>query len=92
MGSKRAHFTCLCTPNGLGSFLEKHIFDPFLTRFVSQNNPSSLLQKMAVGGWWQLAAVGGSWWLAIGGGWWLVVGGGWKRLAVGGWRLVVSSP
>ena len=31
MGSKKAHFTCLCTPNGLGSFLEKHIFDPFLT-------------------------------------------------------------
>ena len=30
MGSKRAHFTCLCTPNGLGSFLEKYIFDPFL--------------------------------------------------------------
>ena len=30
MGSKRAHFTWLCTPNGLGSFLEKHIFDPFL--------------------------------------------------------------
>ena len=29
MGSKRVHFTCLCTPNGLGSFLEKHIFDPF---------------------------------------------------------------
>ena len=32
MGSKRAHFTCLCTPNGLRSFLEKHIFDPCLTR------------------------------------------------------------
>ena len=30
MGSKWPHFTCLCTPNGLGSFLEKHIFDPFL--------------------------------------------------------------
>ena len=29
MGSKGAHFTCLGTPNGLGSFLEKHIFDPF---------------------------------------------------------------
>ena len=29
MGSKRAHFTCLGTPDGLGSFLEKHIFDPF---------------------------------------------------------------
>ena len=29
MGSKWAHFTCLGTPDGLGSFLEKHIFDPF---------------------------------------------------------------
>ena len=29
MGSKRAHFTCLGTPNGVGSFLEKRIFDPF---------------------------------------------------------------
>ena len=38
MGSKRAHFTCLCTPNGLGSFLEKHTFDPFLTHFLSQNS------------------------------------------------------
>ena len=41
MGSKRAHFTCLGTPNGLGSFLEKHTFDPFLTHFLSQNNPFS---------------------------------------------------
>ena len=41
MGSKRAHSTCWCTPNGLGSFLEKHIFDPFLTHFWSQNNPFS---------------------------------------------------
>ena len=32
-GSERAHFTCLCTPNGLGSFLDKHSFDPFLTHF-----------------------------------------------------------
>ena len=31
MGSKRALFTCLCTPNDLGPFLEKQIFDPFLT-------------------------------------------------------------
>ena len=37
MGSKCAHFTCLGTPNGLGSFLEKHIFDPFFP----QNNPFS---------------------------------------------------
>ena len=37
MGSKRAHFTCLCTSNSLGSFLGKHIFDPFLTHiFVSK--------------------------------------------------------
>ena len=41
MGSKRAHFTCLGTPNGLGSFLEGHIFDPLLTHFLSQNNPFS---------------------------------------------------
>ena len=33
MGSKWAHFTCLGTPNGLGSFLEIHIFDPFFTHF-----------------------------------------------------------
>ena len=36
-GPKWAHFTCLGTPNGLGSFLEMHIFDPFLTHFWSQN-------------------------------------------------------
>ena len=28
---------CVSTPNGLGSFLEKHIFDPFLTSFCSRN-------------------------------------------------------
>ena len=39
MGSKGAHFTCLGTPNGRGSFLEKHFFDPFLTHFLSQNSP-----------------------------------------------------
>ena len=39
MGSQRAHFTCLCNPNGLGSFLKKHIFDPFLTHLLSQNQP-----------------------------------------------------
>ena len=43
MGSKRAHFTCLCTPNGLGALLEKHIFDPFLTLFLSLNSPFSRL-------------------------------------------------
>ena len=41
MGSNWAHFTCLCTPNGLGSVLEKHIFDPFWTHFWSQNTPFS---------------------------------------------------
>ena len=41
MGSKWAHFTCLCTPNSLGSFWGKHIFDPFLTQFWSQNIPFS---------------------------------------------------
>ena len=39
MGSKRAHFTCLCTPNGLGSFLEKHIFDPFFDPFFVPKEP-----------------------------------------------------
>ena len=29
MRSKWAHFSCLGTSNGLGSFLEKPIFDPF---------------------------------------------------------------
>ena len=32
--SKWAHFTCLCTPNGRGSFLEKHVFDPVFDPFV----------------------------------------------------------
>ena len=41
MGSKRAHFNCLCNRNGLGSFLAKHIVNPFLTDFGSQNNPCS---------------------------------------------------
>ena len=41
MGPKWAHFTCLGTPNGLGSFLGKHIFDPLLTLSLLQNNPFS---------------------------------------------------
>ena len=41
MGSKWAHCTCLCIQNGRGSFLEKHIFGPFLTDFWSQNGPFS---------------------------------------------------
>ena len=52
MGSKRAHFTCLCPPNGLGSFLEKHIFDPFLTHFWSQNSPFSRHFVTLVGPKW----------------------------------------
>ena len=40
-GSKRAKNTCLCIPNGPGSLLEKHVFDPFLTHFLSQNGPFS---------------------------------------------------
>ena len=52
-----------------------------------------LLQRLAVGGSWQLV-VGGWWRLAVGCWWRLVaVGGGWWRLAVGGgWRLVVGGP
>ena len=41
MGSKWAHFTCLCIPNGVGSCLEKRIFDPFLPHSWSQNSPFS---------------------------------------------------
>ena len=52
MGSKWAHFTCLGTPNGLGSFLEKHIFDPFWTHFLSQNSPFS----------WHFGILGGPKW------------------------------
>ena len=40
-GSKWAKTTCLSIPNGLGSPLEKCGFDPFLTRFWSQNGPFS---------------------------------------------------
>ena len=39
-GSKRAKTTCLSIPNGLGSLLEKRVFDPFLTHFWSQNGPN----------------------------------------------------
>ena len=38
-GSKRAKNTCLSIQNGLGSLLEKRVFDPFLTLFWSQNGP-----------------------------------------------------
>ena len=36
-GSKWAHFTCSCTPNGQGSLHEKHVFDPLFTQFWSHN-------------------------------------------------------
>ena len=39
MGSKRAHSTCLGTPNGRESFLEKHVFDPFITHFLVAKQP-----------------------------------------------------
>ena len=38
-GLKMGSFHLFVHPNGLGSFLEKRIFDPFLTHFLSQNNP-----------------------------------------------------
>ena len=41
MGSKWAHFTCLGTPNGLVSFLEKQLFDTFLNHFLSHSSPFS---------------------------------------------------
>ena len=40
-GSKWAKTTCLSIPNGPGSLLEKRVFDPFSTRFWSQNGPFS---------------------------------------------------
>ena len=40
-GSKWAKNTCLSTPNGPGSLLEKRVFDTFLTHFWSQNGPFS---------------------------------------------------
>ena len=40
-GSKRAKNTCFSIPNGPGTLLPKHVFDPFLTHFLSQNVPLS---------------------------------------------------
>ena len=40
-GSRWAKTTCLSIINGPGSFLEKHVFDPFLTHCWSQNGPFS---------------------------------------------------
>ena len=58
----------------------------------------SLLQRLAVGGWRRLVAVGSGWWLAVGGwrglevgSWRLVAVGGWRWLVAGGWRLVVPE-
>ena len=42
-GSKWAQTTCLSIVNGPGSFLEKRVFDPFLTHCSSQNGPFSRL-------------------------------------------------
>ena len=39
--SKWAQNTCLCSPNSPGSQLLKHVFDPILTHFSSQNGPFS---------------------------------------------------
>ena len=39
MGSKWAHVTFLGTPNGVGSFLGKRIFGPFLTHFLFEKQP-----------------------------------------------------
>ena len=59
MGSKRAHFTCLGTPNGLRSFLGKHTFDTFWAHFWLQNSPFSRLRVML--GWPEWLAMGSKW-------------------------------
>ena len=59
MGSQRALFTCLCLPNGLGSFLEYHIFDPFLTQFLSLNSPFS--RHFVTLEWPKWLAMGSKW-------------------------------
>ena len=38
MRSYRAHFSCLWTPNGVRSSLERHIFDPLFTFFVPKQS------------------------------------------------------
>ena len=40
-GSKWARITCLGIPGGVASLVEKKAFDPFWTRFWSQNGPFS---------------------------------------------------
>ena len=52
MGSKWAQFTCLSTSNGLGSFSEKLIFDPFMTHFRSPSGPISRLFRTLEGPKW----------------------------------------
>ena len=59
MGSKRAHFTCLGTPNGLGSFSAKHIFNPFWTHFLSQSSP--FLRHFGILEWPKWLAMGSKW-------------------------------
>ena len=59
MGSKWAHFTCLCTPNSPKVSLEKHIFDPFLNDFLSRNSPFSRHFVILKGPKW--LAMGSKW-------------------------------
>ena len=47
------------TPSGLGSFLENHIFDPFVTQFWSQNNP--FLRHFVTLEWPNLLNMGSKW-------------------------------
>ena len=59
----------------------------------------SLLQSLAVRGWWglgvggwRLVPVGSYWRLAVGASWQLLAAGGWCQLAaIGGWRLAVGG-
>ena len=38
-GSKQAHFTCLCIPNGLGSLWKERIFDPIFHPILLPKRP-----------------------------------------------------
>ena len=59
MGSKWAHSTCLCNPNSPTVSLEKHIFDPFLIDFWSQNSPFS--RHFVTLEWPKWLAMGAKW-------------------------------
>ena len=59
MGSKWAHFTCLCTPNTPKRSLKKHILDPFLTNLWSQNDPFS--KHFVTLEWPKWLAMGSKW-------------------------------